>query len=164
MDKTPGGTTTSWVRLKHLLKQHALGLAERRASWFVKGTRQTAGSRYVHVKSFQKALGRAALVASALELIRPFWSPLCAFTCSGAKEGMRAVPSYVALFICFLASPVERERYSRCSADGYDEDLEPRVDAQASDTRTGLGCWRPVRTPDGSLRTANSSWFLEEIG
>ena len=118
--------------------------------------RRLVGSSYVNVKSFQEALVRAVFVASALELMRPFLSPLFAFSCSGPKGEMRTVPSCVASFLLFLA-----ERYSRCSAE---VELEPRVDTQASDTRTGVAGWLPASKQDGSKDTASSLWFSEEIG
>ena len=45
-------------RIRALVKK----VRERGASWFVKWARQTAGSRYVHVKSFEEALERAVLL------------------------------------------------------------------------------------------------------
>ena len=44
-NKTNGGTVTNWVGFELLLKEHALGLTERRAAWVVKwGTRDSFSS------------------------------------------------------------------------------------------------------------------------
>ena len=51
------------------------------------------------MKSSEEALGRAVFVASAFELIRPFLSPMYAFSCSEPKEVMSTVPSDVASFL-----------------------------------------------------------------
>ena len=76
---------------------------------------------------------------------------------------MRPVPAYVAFFLRFLAGAVERERHSRCAATLVQEERAPRVDAQASDERTGVGGWLPAEGPDGSPEPACSYWFSEEI-
>ena len=54
---------------------------------------------------------------------------------------MRAVPAYVAFFRRFIARSVERERHSQYAATSREEELAPRVDAQASDLRTRVGGW-----------------------
>ena len=45
-----GGLTTNWVGFELLLKEHALGLSERRAAWFVSWARNTANSKVVHTR------------------------------------------------------------------------------------------------------------------
>ena len=45
-------------RIRALAKK----VGKRGASWFVKWARETAGSRYVHMKSFEEALERAMFV------------------------------------------------------------------------------------------------------
>ena len=39
----------------------------------------------------------------------------------------------------------------------------PRVDAQASQERTGIGGWRPVKDRNGNIDTRLSPWFSVEI-
>ena len=56
-------------------------------------------------------------------------------------EGMSALPLYVAFFLRFLVSSVERERRSGCSADVYNEDHELRL---STDTRTEEGSSQDV--------------------
>ena len=73
-----------------------------------------------------------------------FLSPLYAFATSGPGDSVRPVPAYVAFFLRFLAGAVERERHSQCAATLVQEERAPRVDAQASDERTGVGGWLPA--------------------
>ena len=42
-------------------------------------------------------------------------------------------------------------------------DAAPRVDAQASSERTGIGGWLPDVGKDGRPRTRTSLWFSHEI-
>ena len=147
------------VGFKLLLKEHALGLTERRAAWVVKWARETAAAKVIHVRAFEEALGRTVFATSALELLRPFLSPLYAFASSGPRDSVRPIPAYVAFFLRFLAGAVERERQSQCAATLVQEERAPRVDAQASDERTGVGGWLPAEGPDPS----QSYWFSEEI-
>ena len=76
---------------------------------------------------------------------------------------MRPIPAHVAFFLKFLAGAVERERHSQCAATLVQEERAPRVDAQASDERTGVGGWLPAEGPDGRPDPSQSFWFSEEI-
>ena len=162
-NKTNGGTVTNWVGFELLLKEHALGLTERRAAWVVKWARETASAAVVHVRAFEEALGRIVFATSALELLRPFLSPLYAFATSGPRDSVRPVPGYVSFFLRFIAKSVEQGRHSQCAATVVQEERAPRVDAQASDERTGVGGWLPTEGPDGRPDPSRSQWFSEEI-
>ena len=107
-NKTNGGTVTNWVGFELLLREHALGLTERRAAWVVKWARETASAAVVHVRAFEEALGRIVFATSALELLRPFLSPLYAFATSGPRDSVRPVPGYVSFFLRFIAKSVEQ--------------------------------------------------------
>ena len=74
-NKTNGGTVTSWAGFELLLKEHALGLTERRAAWVVKWARETTAAKVTHVRAFEEALGRVVFATRALELLRPFLAP-----------------------------------------------------------------------------------------
>ena len=130
---------TNWVGFELLLKEHALGLTERKAAWVVKWARETAATRVIHVRAFEGALGRIVFATSALELLRPFLAPLYAFATSGPRDSVSPVPAYVAFLLRFLAGAVERERHSQCAAILLQEERAPRVDAQALDERAGVG-------------------------
>ena len=143
-----------------LLKEHALGLTERRAAWVVKCARETAAAKVVHVRAFEEALGSIVFATSALELLRPLLAPLYAFATSGPRDSVRPVPVFVSFFLRFLARAVERERHSKCAATLVQKERAPRVDAQASDERTGVGVWEGQ---DGRPDPSCSHWFSEEI-
>ena len=70
--------TTRWVGFEPLLREHAVGLTERRATWVVKWAREATPAGVVHMRAFEVALGRVVCATSALELLRLFFSPLCA--------------------------------------------------------------------------------------
>ena len=94
-----GGSVTNWVGFELLLKEHALGLTERRAAWVVKWARETAVASVIHVRAFEEALGRIVFAVSALELLRSFFlSPLIAFATSAPRDSVRPVPGHVAFF------------------------------------------------------------------
>ena len=107
----------------------------------MKWARDTAPADVFHVRSFEEASGRLVYATSALELHRPFLAPLCSSTSSSPTDAMRAVPPSVAFFLRLIARSVERERHSQYAATSREEELAPRVDAQASDLRTRVGGW-----------------------
>ena len=135
---------TNWVGFELLLKEHLLGLTE--------------------CCSFEEALGRMVFATGALELLRPFLVPFYAFATSGPIDSVRPVPAYVS-FLRFLARSVEQERHTQCGADVIHEEGGPRVDAQASDERTGVQQRDEMadlilRTLTGSLKKSPSRIFL----
>ena len=75
-NETNGGTVTNWGGFELLLKEHALGLTERRAAWVVKWARETAAAKVIHVRSFEEALGKMVFATGAPELLRSFLAPL----------------------------------------------------------------------------------------
>ena len=162
-NKTNGGTVTNWVGFELLLSEHALGLTERRAARVVKWAGETTAAKVVHVHAFEEALGRTVFATSALGLLRPFLAPLYAFATSGPRDSVRPVPPYVTFFLRFFASAVERERHIQCAATLLQEERAPRVDAQASDERTGVGGWLPAEGRDSRPDPSCSYWFSEEI-
>ena len=64
---------------------------------------------------------------------------------------MRRVPPYVSLTLRFLAGEISKKRHYKCGTRVTTADCTPRVDAQASDTRTGIGGWFPARDQEGRL-------------
>ena len=118
---------------KLLLLEPSLGLSERPAAWVMKWARDTAPVDVFHARSFEEASGRLVYATSSLELLWPFFTPLCAFTSSSLLDAVRAVLACVAFFLGFKSAVTTRE-----------EEWEPRVDAQAWDARTGVAGWLPV--------------------
>ena len=72
--------------------------------------------------------------------------PLYAIVSTGPRDE-------VSSFLRFIGSPVERERHSLCAADSREESRAPRVDAQVSDERAGVGGWLPVLQAGGRPHT-----------
>ena len=142
--KTNGGTVTNWVGFELLLKEHALGLTERRAAWVSVPLK----------RRWEEQCLRPAHWSSS------FLAPLLAFATSRPRDSVGPVPAQVAFFLRFLAGAVERERHSQCS---HTCSGGERVDTQASDKRTGVGGWLPAERQDGRPDPPHSYWFSEEI-
>ena len=161
--KTAGGDTVSWVGFELLHRSYKIGLSEKRAQWFQRWTRETADSGYVHMSAFEEGLGRIMYVASALEFERPFLSPLYRFLTLHPRGSVRRLPAYVIFVLRYLADRIQESRHYDCAARLESSILAPRVDAQASDERTGVGGWCPVLGEDGTPDPSRSRWFSIEI-
>ena len=61
-----------------------------------------------------------------------------------------------------MTHSVDRERHSHCAATSRFEELAPRLDAQATDLRTGVGGWLTVFGTDGCPERSASPLFAEE--
>ena len=113
--------------------------------------------------SFEEGLGRIMFVAGALEHERPFQAPLYKFLTMHPRNAVRRVPPYVSFILRYLAGEISKKRHYQCGTSVTAADCAPRVDAQASDDRTGIGGWFPARDREGRLSPWLSSWFSLEI-
>ena len=153
----------SWVGFELLHRSYNVGLSERRAQWFQRWTRETVESGCVHMSDFKEGLGRVMYVAGALEFERPFLSPLYRFLKLYPRNSVHHLPGYVVFVLRYLADQIQESRHYDCAAKLISSDIAPRVDAQASDGRTGVGGWCPVPDEAGKLDPSRSRWFSVEI-
>ena len=76
---------------------------------------------------------------------------------------MRRVPSFVSFILHFVADQVAATRHYNCAEMLESSEEAPRVDAQASGVRTGIGGWFPRRGNGGTIEPKLSPWFQLEI-
>ena len=161
--KTSGGDVLVWVGFELLLRSSCIGISARRAEWFVRWTKKIADSETVHMAAFEEGLGRIMFVAGALEHERPFLGPLYRFISIHPRDSTRRIHPYVKFILHYLAGEIVKQRHYRCSSKLSTADCVPRVDAQASSQRTGIGGWFPVANSSGTLDPSLSDWFSLEI-
>ena len=113
--------------------------------------------------SFEEGLGRIMFVAGALEHERPFLAPLYKFLTMHPRNAVRRVPPYVSFILRYLANEISKKRHYECGTRITSSECSPRVDAQASEERTGIGGWFPTRDDQGRLNPLLSCWFSLEI-
>ena len=106
--------------------------------------------------SFEEGLGRIMFVVGAPELERPFLGPLYRFMSLHPWSAVRRVPPYVRCFLRYLADRVTNSRHYNCGVSMESTQVAPRVDAQASDERTGIGGWYPQWGQDGKIDVRGS--------
>ena len=99
-------------------------------------------------------------VVGALELERPFLGPLYRFMSLHTRSSVRKVPPYVRFFLRNLADRVSGSRHYNCAVSMESTMVAPRVDAQASTERTGIGGWFPHRGQDGKIDIRGSRWVF----
>ena len=120
-------------------------------------------STSVNVSTFEEGLGRVMFVAGALEYERPFLGPLHRFMSLHPRNSVRLVPAYVKFFLSHLAAQIGICRHYPCAVEIHSWDTAPRVDAQASEGRSGIGGWSLVRNTEGDLDPWLSPWFSCEL-
>ena len=137
--KTLGGDTLVWVGFELLLESYRVGISQRRADWFIRWSTEVASSPTIHMKTFEECLGRIMFVAGALEHECPFLGPLYKFLTLHPRNAIRRVPPCVSFFLNFLSRSVSIDRHYDCNQFLDKSSVAPRVDAQASSSRTGIG-------------------------
>ena len=102
-------------------------------------------------------------VVSALEYERPFLAPLYRFMTMHSRGSTRRVPAYVRFILNFIAEEVSETRHYPCDSVLRSQPCSPRVDAQASGDRTGVGGWLPHSDEQGRADPRQSYWFSLEV-
>ena len=102
-------------------------------------------------------------VVGALEHERPFLGPLYKFMTMHPRNAVRRIPPYVGFILRYLAGQIQLQRHYECGTYYSTDSCAPRVDAQASDVRAGLGGWFPTRGRDGVISVWGSPWFSMEV-
>ena len=123
--KTAGGDIVTWVGFELLHRYFQVGISARRAEWFSRWTRDMASPDHIHIGKFEEGLGHVMYVVGALEFERPFLGPLYKLMSIHPRNSVRRVPAY-------LDQDTGIEAFHPMAS-------APRVDAQASLTRTGIG-------------------------
>ena len=116
----------------------------------------------INMNSFEEGLGRTMYVAGALEYERPFMARL--YRCSLSTH----VAPRVEYLHCVLYLAPSGHADTAAEALQLREhttslDYGPRVDAQASADRTGIGGWLPVEDGSGKIDVRLSPWFSIEL-
>ena len=86
-----------------------------------------------------------------------------AHSTSSPAYTIRRIPSYVSFILQYLSAEISKKRHYQCGTRITTADCSPRVDAQASADRTGIGGWFPTRDLDGNLDPWLSQWFSLEV-
>ena len=126
-------------------------------------SRHLAASSSINISSFEEGLSRVMYVAGALEHMSLPGSPLSIHVII-PKE-----PPYVQFFLGYLARQLEVCRNSSCAVEmrSWVPTLflvtAPRVDAQASESRTSISGWAPVKNRNRELDTWLSAGFSYEL-
>ena len=79
------------------------------------------------------------------------------------RGSVRKLPSYAIFTLRYLADQVQENWHYDCSGTLTTVAHAPRLDAQASDTRTGVGGWCPEMGVDGIPDPSKSRWFSLEV-
>ena len=135
--------------LSHRSKQ--LGICQRRAAWCSRWPRETASATTEHRASSNKELGRIMFLGGALEYERPFLCPVLKLL----NANTPALQYVESLNMQRSFSVIIRTKYPVASttreAQSCDAQVAPRVGAQASGERTGIGGWYLHLRADGVL-------------
>ena len=140
--KFRGGCTCSWIGYWLNFETYELGISEARASWIVKWAEKVISEGYVDMADFRAVLGRLCFTVGALDFLKPFLSPLFAWSSQINHLGRVLVPWSVAFLLSYLASELRTSR--RCTM------VRPRqlslgtvfrADAKAEGQSVVIGGW-----------------------
>ena len=158
--KVRGGLTYDWVGYQACLKEYALGLSEKRATWLCGWYEKVLADNGTDLGDLRDVLGRAGYAYAALVYDRAFMSPLYQFVAVHGTSGWRSLPLYVRLTVMWLRDRLRARRMLRCEPQRKKLGMLFRVDAKAEGDLIVLGAWEPHRCKDtGLIIKGRSRWF-----
>ena len=145
-----GTLSGGWVSNSYITPDD-LGISKERADWFIRKTKWCRESSYSQYDKLRESLSRFMYAAGALEHERSFLGPLYRFMSLHPRGPVRAVPPFVRFFLKYPSDQIARRRHYPCEVEMQFLANAPRVDAQASETRTGLGAGTCSQRPTRSM-------------
>ena len=127
----------------HPHRSRSLGITAKRAQWFVRWTEEVSRLRVIHMVRFEE-LGRILYAAGALKFERHFLRATLQVYVHAPEDlnqdsaGVRCPSS-----LQYFARQVQQVRHCDCASVLHASSLGPRVHAEASAERTGIGGWAP---------------------
>ena len=117
---------------------HQLETSQRRAEWFIRWTKEVSDLDTVNMSSFEERLGRVMHVTKPRNTRGRSWDHFIMFMSIHSRGSYRVDPPSVVLLIFPLATG------GKFASTAHAMQLEswdtaPRFDAQAKETRTGVG-------------------------
>ena len=140
-----------WMGFELLPRSFQIGISTRRAEWFATCTRDIASADHVHMGNFEEGSGHVLFVVGALAFERPFLGPFLPVHVHPPSELRELCPFVCLVYPHVFTQQIHLSRQSSCSTELRSMESGPRVDAQASMSRTDIGGWLPRRpfTPSG---------------
>ena len=164
--KVRGGTEVNWIGYYLNVSTFERGINESKRAWITKWVNDKLSQGSVVGRELKSVLGRLSFVAGALRHVRPFLSPLFAWSASLAGGAFAKFPDAVAILLEYVREEVARKPT---------RPLEPlrakpfdifRVDAKAAGEEIVIGGWetwkevsqRSARWYSFRLNRKNAAW------
>ena len=145
--KTAGGNTITWVSFELLHRNFFLGISQRRAEWFIRWCREDSAAGPRTHSCIRGRIGQ--------DHVR------CQRT--GVREALLEAFVQVLVLAPAQIKPPGRTRFAepppQLCRNTFHSKPSPRVDAQASNSRTGVGGWLLVTDEEGKQSKWLSPWF-----
>ena len=145
--KTAEDDLVSWVGFEFIHSSHKLGISQKRADWFAEWTDEISKAQTVNITSFERRTWtsdvrrRRAQARATFPFSTVHTYELASSRCSPVRSFLRSISADITTAPLIFA---------------------PRVDAQPSEDRTGIGGWIPQVDEHGQLDTCRSRWLSHE--
>jgi len=158
--KCRGGDQVDWIGYWLSLWDGRLGISERRAAWLSNWMLQQVKGGRTDLAEFTSVLGRLSFSMGPLDHLRPFISPLFAWSAAMGHSGVVKVPWSVAFIFQFLADELMSEgRVATVRPTSHDLGVAFRADAKAEGQTVCLGGWECL----GDVPPSRARWFSVEL-
>ena len=154
-----GGIEFAWVGFCVSIKDRALGISERQATWLVDWLKKTVRARHVRIADLRAVMGRLSFALTALGHLRPFLGPLYAWLAVAQVQHIGHLPKAVVYIMTFLAAALEG--HGRLLPVGRLPAAERelfRTDARAEGNEIWIGGWALDHQDKRKCR-----WFAEKL-
>ena len=157
--KVRAGTQLGWIGYQLDVVRFEVGIDERKKRWLLTWLDERLLEGGVVGRNLRATLGRLCFVARALDHIKPFLSPIFAWSAVLHPSAFHYMPEAVAVLMLWIRAKVAGMSVRHCRPLRCDTGEIFRVDAKAEGDCVVIGGWESY----GGCPPSEARWFAVEL-
>lgn len=159
--KFRGGLELDWVGYWLDVRRFEVGLSQKRILWLINWAKQVQDTKLVQQRDFAEGLGRLGFATQVILWIKPFLSPLYAWSAAIPPSTTMRPPVTVLLTLSYIIQQLQLGKHmTPCRKLSVDLGEVFRTDAKGEDQKVVLAGWLLA----GSKSTFDAPWFSITLG
>jgi hypothetical protein len=153
--KVRGGQQVEWIGYWLDVCTFEVGIGIRKVAWMVRWITDRLNDKGIVGRSLQSGLGRFSFVARAIDHIKPFLSPIYAWSAAIHPSGFHYFPEVILALLIWIRARVQEMPSRKCRPLRPQSGEVFRFDAKAEGELIRIGGWET----HGNTAPKDARWF-----